>query len=292
MTGKIIKGIAGFYYVDIPDEGTFECKAKGIFRKNKIKPLVGDNVDIEVLDYREKTGNIIKIKKRKNELIRPAVANIDQTIIVFSVSVPKPNILLLDKFLVTNEKKGISSIICFNKTDSAGDKEINELCDIYRNTGYKVFRTSTVNMEGIDELKKNLYNKTSAFAGPSGVGKSSILNLLQNKVISETGEISKKTSNGKHTTRYSQLILFDNNSYIVDTPGFSSFELYKFNKDELKNYFIEFRKYEDNCKFQNCKHINEPECGVKMALNDKKISVSRYNNYCNIYNEIADNRRI
>ncbi|TCT16949.1 ribosome biogenesis GTPase [Natranaerovirga pectinivora] len=291
MLGKIIKGIAGFYYVHIPTEGVYECKAKGIFRKDNIKPLVGDNVEVEILDKDNFLGNIVKIMPRKNELIRPLVSNIDQVIIVFAVTDPDPNYNLLDRFLVAIEKENIDIIICFNKIDILDEVKVNNIISVYKNVGYKVITTSTLKIEGIDNIKDVLKDKTSVFAGPSGVGKSSILNELQDKVKMETGEISAKIKRGKHTTRHAELMSFDDTSYIVDTPGFSSIFLNEIEAKDLREYFIEFLKYNDQCKFQTCVHINEPQCGVKEALNNGQINQNRYDSYKMIYDEIKDQRR-
>ena len=206
MQGKIIKGIAGFYYVDVAESGIYECKAKGIFRKEKKKPLVGDNVEIEVLDEKEKTGNLIQILPRKNELIRPAAANVDQALVIFAVRQPDPNYQLLDRFLITMEQQEIPSIICFNKKDLAEQEELDQMYQIYISCGYQVLLTSAEQEEGISQIRKILEGKTTVVAGPSGVGKSSLTNLLQEEVSMETGEISKKLKRGRHTTRHAQLL--------------------------------------------------------------------------------------
>ena len=200
MQGKIVKGIAGFYYVHVVGSGVYECKAKGVFRKENIKPLVGDDVEIEVLDKKDMEGNIMKILPRKNDLIRPAVANIDQALVVFAVTQPEPHFNLLDRFLVMMERKEIPTVLCFNKTDIAEDPVIAELEQIYGGCGYPVLFTSAREEENIEELKQLLRGKTTAIAGPSGVGKSSLINLLQSEVKMETGSISRKIARGKHTT--------------------------------------------------------------------------------------------
>ena len=192
MQGKIIKGIAGFYYVYVVESGLYECKAKGIFRKEKMKPLVGDVVEIDILDETEKKGNIVEICERKNELIRPAVANIDQALVVFAVTKPKPHFNLLDRFLIMMESKEIPVILCFNKKDIASDSEIRELEEIYEACGYEIVFTSALEEENIDEVKALLRGKTTAIAGPSGVGKSSLINILQPEANMETGSISDK----------------------------------------------------------------------------------------------------
>ena len=291
MQGKIIKGIAGFYYVNVVESGVYECKAKGVFRKEKIKPLVGDNVRIEILDEENKTGNIVEIFPRKNELIRPAVANIDQALVVFAVTKPTPHFNLLDRFLVMMERKEIPVVLCFNKKDIATSPEIAELEAIYEKCGYPIVFTSALEQENIEEIRRLLLKKTTAIAGPSGVGKSSLINLLQNQVQMETGTISRKIERGKHTTRHSELIAVDADSYIMDTPGFSSLYVNDFEKEELKQYFPEFEPYEGQCRFNGCDHVHEPDCAVKRALEEGKISQVRYQNYLELYKELKEKRR-
>lgn len=291
MQGKIIKGIAGFYYVNVVESGVYECKAKGVFRKEKIKPLVGDNVRIEILDEENKTGNIVEIFPRKNELIRPAVANTDQALVVFAVTKPTPHFNLLDRFLVMMERKEIPVVLCFNKKDIATSPEIAELEAIYEKCGYPIVFTSALEQENIEEIRRLLLKKTTAIAGPSGVGKSSLINLLQNQVQMETGTISRKIERGKHTTRHSELIAVDANSYIMDTPGFSSLYVNDFEKEELKYYFREFASYEGQCRFQGCDHVHEPGCAVKEALEEGKIHPIRYKNYLEMYTELKEKKR-
>ena len=291
MQGKIIKGIAGFYYVYGEDEVLYECKAKGIFRKDNQKPLVGDNVEITVLDEQEREGNLTRILPRKNSLIRPAVANVDQAFVIFAMENPKPNFMLLDRFLIMMEQVDIPAVICFNKKDLATEKETQELYQTYRSCGYQVLLTSALEEEGIDEIHRILKGKTTVVAGPSGVGKSSLTNLLQAEVQMETGEISRKLKRGKHTTRHSQVIPVGENTFLMDTPGFSSLYIMGMEEQELKDYFPEFRKYEDQCRFQGCRHIHEPDCGVKEALAEHKISQLRYEDYLGLYNELKEKRR-
>ena len=291
MQGKIIKGIAGFYYVHVVEFGVYECKAKGSFRKEGVKPLVGDDVEIEILDENEKTGNIVQIKPRRNELIRPAVANIDQALVVFAVTKPKPHYNLLDRFLVMMEQKEIPVVLCFNKTDIAEHPEIAELQEVYAPSGYPVLFTSAREEENIEELKSLLKGKTTSIAGPSGVGKSSLINLLQSEVKMETGSISKKIARGKHTTRHSELIMIGADSYIMDTPGFSSLYVNEFEKEELKYYFPEFAPYEGQCHFNGCDHIHEPGCAVKEAVEEGKIHKIRYEDYMEMYRELKERKR-
>ena len=291
MQGKIVKGIAGFYYVHVVESGVYECKAKGVFRKEKIKPLVGDNVIIEALDEEQKTGNITEVLKRKNELVRPAVANIDQALVVFAIVRPNPHFNLLDRFLVMMESKKIPVILCFNKEDIATDPQVKELEAIYENCGYPLIFTSALEDKNIDQVKEVLRGKTTAIAGPSGVGKSSIINILQPEANMETGAISSKIERGKHTTRHTELFPVDADSYIMDTPGFSSLYVNDFEKEELKYYFPEFAAYEGTCKFNGCDHIHEPGCAVKEAVEEGKIHKVRYQNYIEMYEELKNKRR-
>ena len=291
MQGKIIKGIAGFYYVYTGEAGLYACKAKGIFRKEKIKPLVGDDVEIEVTHEEDREGNIIRILPRKNTLIRPAVANIDQALVIFAITKPKPNLPLLDRFLVTMEQRKIPALICFNKEDMVDEEECSSLRKIYEAAGYELLFTSAAEEKGLEELKVHLKGKTSTVAGPSGVGKSSLINLLVPHARMETGEISEKIDRGKHTTRHSELLMIDEDSFIMDTPGFTSLYLEDMEKEELGTYFPEFVAYEPFCKFGGCSHINEPKCGVKEALSLGKISQQRYDDYKLMYEELKEQRK-
>lgn len=291
MQGKIIKGIAGFYYVHTLAHGVFQCKAKGIFRKEKQKPLVGDDVEIDVLSFEEMEGNIVSILPRKNQLIRPAVANIDQALVIFALISPKPNFHLLDTFLVAMEQQQVETVVCFNKEDLATEEELCEIRKRYEKCGCKLIFTSARISRGKEALHALLAHKTTAVAGPSGVGKSSLINLLQSSVEMETGEISDKIGRGKHTTRHSQLIPIGEGTYIMDTPGFSSLYVDGFPKEELKDYFPEFALYADGCRFLGCCHISEPDCCVKEALARGEIHPGRYENYISIYNEIKEKKR-
>lgn len=291
MQGKIIKGIAGFYYVHVVESGIYECKAKGIFRKGGIKPLVGDNVEIEILDEKDMEGNITKILSRKNELVRPAVANIDQALVVFAVTKPKPHFNLLDRFLVMMESKDIPAVLCFNKTDIAEDPDIAGLKEIYGKCGYPLVFTSAKKENNIKELKSLLGGRTTAIAGPSGVGKSSLINLLQSGVTMETGSISHKIERGKHTTRHSELIVLEEGSYIMDTPGFSSLYVSEIEKEDLKYCFPEFGMYEGHCRFNGCSHVHEPGCAVQQAVEEGKIHRMRYEDYIGMYRELQERKR-
>lgn len=291
MQGKIIKGIAGFYYIYAEDGNIYECKAKGIFRKDNFKPLVGDNVEITVLNEEEKEGSVTSILPRRNSLIRPAVANVDQAFLIFAMENPKPNFLLLDRFLIMMEQQKIPVVICFNKKDVGEKEEMEKLYEIYTGCGYRVVLSSTYEGEGMDEIREILKGKTTVVAGPSGVGKSSITNCMHGEVQMETGEISKKLKRGKHTTRHSQVIPVEKNTFLVDTPGFSSLYLTDMKEEELRDYFPEFVMYEPQCRFQGCMHIHEPGCAVKKALSEGKISQQRYDNYLALYEELKEKRR-
>lgn len=292
MQGRIIKGIAGFYYVkDVVESVVYECKAKGIFRKDKIKPLVGDLVEYEILDEEEKTGNITAICPRKSELIRPAVANIDQALVVFAITKPKPHFNLLDRFLVMMEKQDIPVVICFNKKDIATEEEVQTLKEIYTACGCEVLFVSAVEEENIDGVREILKGKITAVAGPSGVGKSSLINTLQEGVNMETGAISQKIERGKHTTRHSELIAIDEESFIMDTPGFSSLYTNDFEKEDLKYYFPEFADLQDQCRFQGCNHVNEPGCAVKEAVEAGEIHSVRYEDYLEMFRELQEKEK-
>lgn len=246
---------------------------------------------LDVLDNERQVGNIRELLPRKNELIRPAVANVNQALVIFSFTHPAPNCNLLDRFLIMMAGQGIPCVICFNKADIASDKERQELLWAYRDCGYPVYAVSAYTQEGIKELTEALIGKTTTVAGPSGVGKSSLINLLQPDISMETGAISAKIERGKHTTRHSQLIALSKDTYIMDTPGFSSLMLAVSDKEELAEYYPEFTPYEPGCRFGGCSHIYEPECGVKRALEEGKISPVRYKNYALLYEEMKDKKR-
>lgn len=293
MQGKIVKGIAGFYYVHVEERGIYECKAKGIFRKDNTKPLVGDDVTLEILDEEEMKGNITEILPRKSSLIRPAVANVDQALVIFAAAKPSPNFNLLDRFLIMMEQQQLPCIICFNKKDLVTKEECDNLKAVYEHCGYQVLFVSAHDEAAgsMDELRGLLSGKTTTVAGPSGVGKSSLINKMQSGVCMETGEISKKIERGKHTTRHSQLIALEGNTYIMDTPGFSSLSLFDMEKEDLQGFYPEFVEHERNCKFGGCSHISEPVCGIKEALKEGKISKTRYENYVLLYEELKAKKK-
>lgn len=291
MQGKIIRGIAGFYYVYVPNIGIVECKAKGAFRNRKIKPLIGDDVLLELLDTEAFLGNITEILERKNQLIRPAVANVDQAVVIFAASYPKPNLNLLDRFWLMMETQGIPTIICFNKTDDKEQSEVEALAKHYEKSGSRICMTSTVTGDGMEELRSCLVGKTSVFAGPSGVGKSSVMNVLFPDAKMETGEISEKIKRGKHTTRHSELFYLGEDTYVMDTPGFTSLALPELEKEQIKEYYPEFAPFRDECRFLGCVHISEPDCRVKLAVEKEEISLQRYENYKQFFEEISSRKK-
>ena len=280
--GVIIKGIGGFYYVDTKDE-IIECHAKGKFRKNEITPMVGDRVSVVVNE--DLTGSISKIHERKNFLIRPGVANVDAVVIVSALRSPMPDYRLIDKLLVTTESKNIEAILCLNKTDLTGDNNPEVFIDTYRKAGYRVFVTSAKENSGIDELKGAIKEKTVAFAGLSGVGKSSILKLITGKEL-ETGSVSK-IERGKHTTRHIELMR-TNEGYVFDTPGFSRLEADDIFAENLWELFPEIRKLQGMCKFRTCNHITEPGCSVIEAAKSGQMAQSRYESYVALFDKLKE----
>ncbi|MGO5231271.1 ribosome small subunit-dependent GTPase A [Thermoguttaceae bacterium LCP21S3_D4] len=291
MQGKIVKGISGFYYVHVVESGIYECKAKGIFRQQKMKPLVGDDVEIDIISEEKKTGNVAAILPRKNALIRPAVANVDQALLIFAAASPNPNFNLLDRFLVMMGRQDVPVILCFNKCDLITEEQQQEIASIYEASGCEILFVSAKKELGLKELQEILAGKTTTVAGPSGVGKSSLINLLAPEACMETGEISKKIERGRHTTRHAELIQLKGDGYIMDTPGFSSLYLPEMEKEELQDCYPEFAAFEPYCRFQGCSHISEPDCGVKEALSEGKIHPVRYENYCQLYGELKDRKK-
>lgn len=285
LQGRIIKGIGGLYFVQTK-QNIFECSVRGIFRKSKITPTVGDYVKISLLEQNK--AIIEQILDRKNILIRPRVANIDCAVITFSIVSPNINLDLLDRFLILAESQNIQNIIiCINKCDLATTQQIDNIKNLYQNI-YPIVFTSTYKNIGIDELKNKINNNVTVFAGPSGVGKSSIINSILPDVLLKTGDISKKISRGKHTTRQVELLEAWENTYIVDSPGFTSLSM-EFLQNNLDIYFKEFKPYLNNCKFNDCKHIHEPDCAIKQQIN-KYISNERYTRYIKLLNELTERK--
>ena len=291
IEGRIIKGIGGFYYIET-EKGLYECRARGIFRKNKITPLVGDRVSISVVDEENKKGVVEEIEERDTELVRPPIANVDKALIVFAIKNPSPNLSLLDRFIVLAEKENLEIVIVFTKVDLDTDGELlGELKDIYEVSGYKVISVSNKLKLNIDKIKEELKENTVVFAGPSGVGKSSLLNEVDKNFELKTGEVSDKIKRGKHTTRHAELLKLECGGMVADTPGFSSLTLDDIDESELKEYFIEFDKY-DECRFgSRCIHENEPSCAVKEAVENGDISKKRYESYIQLLNEIRSGKR-
>lgn len=281
MVGTIMKGIGGFYYVKASDS-IYECKARGIFRKEKITPMIGDKVNIETDGEKGSIGSIIEIMPRKSSLIRPPVANVDTMMLVVAAASPEPNLFLIDKMLINAEINNITPVICINKTDIKKREDIEE---IYSKAEYKIFSVSAERQDGTDLLMDYLKDKTTAFAGLSGVGKSSLLSIITNGEL-ETGSISEKISRGKHTTRHVELFELESGGFVLDTPGFSSLEIENIKADDLWQYFPEMADSQNKCRFRGCSHINEPDCYIKEKLENGEMAQSRYDSYTQIYNKL------
>lgn len=282
MGGVIVKGIGGLYYVNVNGE-IYKCKARGKFRYNNLTPMIGDNVEISI---EKDSASIEKIYERKTELIRPAVANVTQAFVVFAFKHPDLNKDLLNKFLLLSEYNGLKAVVCFNKMDLVYEDK-SSIKDELESAGYEVLYLEAKNNKGLDQLREKIKGNISVFCGPSGVGKSTILNNFIGREVMQTGEISDKLKRGKHTTRHSELIELED-GFLVDTPGFSSLELDFINKEQLQYCFKEFDEYRDECKFNNCVHYKEPKCGVKNAVEQGKIHKSRYEFYIKTLEEIIN----
>ena len=291
MTGKIIKGIAGFYYVNNGENKVYQCKAKGVFRNRKIKPLVGDDVEFSVLDEETMEGNIDEILPRKNELIRPAPANVDQALVLFALTHPAPNLNLLDRFLVMMSMEDIPVKLCFNKQDLGDEALMEQYRSIYEAAGYPVYFISAREETGIEQVRSLLRGKTTVLAGPSGVGKSSLTNRIQPEADMETGDISRKIERGKHTTRHVEIFDAYKDAKVFDTPGFTSFEILEAEEDNLQAYYPEFEPYAGSCRYDNCRHIKEPGCTVQKAVSDGRIHPKRYDSYVSNMEEIRKRKR-
>ena len=285
MQGIIIENLSGIYKIKSNDN-TYNSTARGIFRKNTISPIVGDIVDFTVLE--EKNAIIEKIHKRKTYIKRPKISNITQIILVVSLKDPNPDLLLLDKQLVFAEYSDIRPIIVFNKVDLCSEQHIKEINSIYETTGYKILQTEAKNREGIEELKNVLKGNINAFAGNSGVGKSTLINAIFNEEKTLEGDLSQKSKKGKNTTTSVKLFELDTNTFIADTPGFSTFDIFEIDYKNLDKYFIEFQNEISNCRYIGCTHIKEDYCGIKKAVEEERINNFRYNNYCKIYNELKN----
>lgn len=281
MIGTIIKGIAGFYYVKVEDE-IVECKARGKFRFDELTPLVGDKVEITVKNNK---GVVERILPRSSELVRPNVANVTQAFVVFAVKNPNINFDLLNRFLVLCEMNNLNIVVCINKKDLADSDEQNYIDEYFKSTGYEYHFIEAKYGEGLQEIKRNLLDNVTVVCGPSGAGKSTLINRLCGQEVMKTGEISEKSSRGKHTTRHSELIGVEG-GFIVDTPGFSSLEMKNIAKEDLQNFFPEFENYKYDCKFKGCLHFKEPNCAVKAAVDEGIINKDRYDSYISILDEV------
>lgn len=288
--GKIIKALSGFYYVLNNDKEIIQCRGRGVFRKNKITPLVGDEVHYQAEN--DKEGYILEVRKRKNELIRPPIANVDQAFLIFSSVEPTFSTALLDRFLVLVESNHITPIICITKMDLASKEEQDTLAvyaDNYRKAGYKVVLTSSETAEGIEDLYPFITGEISVFAGQSGVGKSSLLNVLRPDLQLKTDDISSHLGRGKHTTRHVELIEI-NGGLVADTPGFSSLEFTEIEQEDLQNYFPDIQELSSSCKFRGCMHLKEPKCAVKQAIEAGDLPRYRYEHYITFIDEIRDRK--
>lgn len=267
-------------------EKIYKCLARGKIKKEKISPLVGDEVEFTITNSEKQEGVIEQILPRKNELKRPKMANLTQLILVVSMKMPSPDLLLLDKQLVFAEFMGLKATIVLNKVDLEDKEEIDRIAKLYESIGYKVIQTNAKEGIKVGKIKTLLEGETTAFAGNSGVGKSTLINSIFEQELTQEGDISDKNQRGKNTTTSTTLYKYKENSYIADTPGFSTFEINEIPKEDLCHYFVEFVPYLDKCEFQGCSHIKEENCGVKDALEAGKISSQRYENYIKIYNNL------
>ncbi|MBE6022376.1 MAG: ribosome small subunit-dependent GTPase A [Cellulosilyticum sp.] len=295
VKGTIIKGIAGFYYVEA-GQTIYECKARGKFRNKNIIPVIGDNVLISLKEEENSNdryleGTIEEILERRNSLIRPAVANVDQAMVVFSVTYPQIHLDLLDRFLIHIEKEEITPCIVLNKIDEGNPQDYEYIVERYTKVGYEVICLSAKKAIHTDLLMPKLKDKTTVFAGPSGVGKSTLLNTIEEGLALETGNVSDKIKRGKHTTRHVELIPLTAGGFVLDTPGFTSLQLDGIDSDDLQYYFPEFKEYIGSCKFRGCTHIHEPGCKVKEALEDGEIVKERYETYTTYYKQLKETRR-
>lgn len=289
VQGKIIKSIAGFY--EVYAGGTiYRCRARGVFRALGKKPLVGDDVRIEITDEVSdpKEGSVIALLPRRKELVRPNVANVDQALLIFAVTNPAPSYNMLDRFLIEMQNRDLPAILCFNKTDLARKEDLELLKATYEACGCRIFFISTRQQESLEPVKEALLHKTTVLTGPSGVGKSSLINELVPGSPMETGELSRKLARGKNTTRHVELLAAGEDTFLVDTPGFTSLYLADVAPEDVKNYYEEFAPYAGQCRFAGCNHISEPGCAVKQAVEEGKISKIRYQNYREIFDMLRD----
>jgi len=290
LKGFILKGVAGKYKVRT-NKGDFTCEITGKIKHEDNRPIVGDFVLIDVIKQEDQMAMINEILPRKTELHRPKVSNVSQAVIVFALKNPDPHLHLLDRIIAFSEYTGLKTVICFNKSDFVAEKVIEEYKAIYEKVGYPVIVTSVKEAKGKEALIEILKNEITVFAGPSGVGKSSLLNMIQPDLKLRTGEISKKIKRGKHTTRHTELISLKKGGWVVDTPGFANLDVSFIDENNLGDYFKEINNCQHQCKFNNCMHLNEPKCAVKEKIKNEEIARSRYDSYLSILNEIRENRR-
>ena len=288
LKGIVLSNISDLYKVEVNDK-IYDCNARGKFKAGEISPVAGDYVEIEITDEEKLKGVITKIEERRNYLKRPKMSNLTQIIFVISMKLPKPDLELLDKQLVYAEYNKIKPVICLNKIDLENEEKVNHILDIYSSIGYKVIKTNAKENIGVNELKECLKENITAFSGNSGVGKSTLINDLLGENTTEEGVVSHKNKRGKNTTTQVRLYKIKDNSYIADTPGFSTFEITEIEKRDLVRYFKEFNQYIEECEYQDCSHIKEENCGIKKALEENKIARERYERYCKIYENMKDN---
>ena len=288
--GKITKGVGGNYEVHVEGHGTVLCRAKGILRYRRMQPLIGDNVTVEI--DAAGAGNITEILPRANELVRPAIANVDQALLVCAIREPEFHPNLLDRFLILMSRQNMPVLVCFNKTDLAEDGEAERLCRIYRDCGADVYVTQASDPRTLEALREALTGKTTVLAGPSGVGKSTIMNAMQPEAAMEVGELSEKIKRGKQTTRHTQLFCVAPDTYLCDTPGFSSLYLADILPEELGTYFPEFTEYAGQCRYPDCRHLQEPDCAVRAAVERDEIPKERYDSYRLLFDELSGRRII
>lgn len=286
LKGIVTSNISNLYSVEAENGKTYICNARGKFKNDAISPVAGDRVEIDIVDDEKSVAIINKIKERDNYIKRPKMANLTQIIFVVSMKLPKPDLELLDKQLAYSEYMKIKPVICLNKVDLENEEIINDIEKVYTNIGYTVIKTNAKEGTRVDEIRQLLKNNVTAFSGNSGVGKSTLINSIFQKDITQEGIISKKNKRGKNTTTQVQLYKIDNNSYIADTPGFSTFEITEIESTDLCHYFIEFVQYIEKCEFVGCSHIKEQKCGIKQGIEEGKISQERYERYCKIYSDI------